>query len=528
MRQITQILTIASLGLLVAVGRPAYAADDAEELLRYLPPYSNVVAVVRIREIHDSPRAKREGWKEETINFLAGADTIPTWADALVLGTQFQPGSSQSWTASAVLCPRGVSVEAMASSENRELQELGGVNAMHTKRDAYFLQLSPSVLGVMSPALRQESARWVRSATRATEPQLSSYLIEEASSPSHVVMAIDMMDMLDPKLIRHRLRSTQIGRDDDELVEQLVELFKGLKGVALHIQIEDDTDARIDLAFSDELPDEADAFKTLLLEMLRDEGLMLQNLKDATPSIDGSVFSVVTKLSDEDLRGVMTFILSPYPTTPDSSGAIATVDEPVQPSTDDEPGDDANQADAVNEEVAQKNRKYYIAVQRAIDDARQRANNAIGYDQSAGYLDRYASKIDNLAREDIDPVLLEFAAYCSDQLRTLAASTRVMVTDVNTQEGTITTQVTSAGATPYVTGVSRSRRWWGRDRVHWGLAPHWNVESNLKDVRERQASSITNFGGHAQEIRLDMDNQSAEVKRQMEEKYGIKFSGFGF
>src|SRR5262245_470997 len=83
------------------------AAENLDSLLPYLPPTSNTLAVVRVREILESPRAKQEGWREQSVKFLAGADAVPVWVDALALGGHFYPGDTENWSASVLLCPDG-------------------------------------------------------------------------------------------------------------------------------------------------------------------------------------------------------------------------------------------------------------------------------------------------------------------------------------------------------------------------------------------------------------------------------------
>jgi len=505
MIQLNKILPLAMALTLCMSTVPTRGAEDVTSLLRLVPPSSNALAVVRVREILESPRAKLEGWKGEKLKFLAGADTVPTWIDALVLGAQFHPGSSENWSASVLSCPAGVSVEAMAKSENRALQQLGGVTAMHTHRNAYFLQLKPDVLGVMSPALRQQASRWARDAATATAPQLSEFLTRAATASSHIVMAIDMQDMLDPQLIRHRLESAESLKGKTEVIDKLVTLFKGLQGVAFFAQIEDDTDARIDLIFSDNLPNEGERLKALLLEMLSDQRLVLEDFRDGKASVREAVLTVKAKLSDAGLRRILSLILSPYPESPNYSGAVA-------PKVVGQPPAEPETPQLRPAEIIRKNREYYIAVQRALKDLQFSANWSANYAQAAGWFERYADKIDNLPRAGIDQELTDYAADVSSKLRALAATTRGMIVDVNAAQATLT----------YSTNVGYGGGWgggWG-----WGMAPQWNVTSNLAEVRTEQAKAVTNSAKQCEEIRKYLLDQSAAIRRRMEQKYGDEFS----
>ena len=60
------------------------------------------------------------------------------------------------------------------------------------------------------------------------------------------------------------------------------------------------------------------------------------------------------------------------------------------------------------------------------------------------------------------------------------------------------------------------------------MAPHWSVNSNLSEVRSAQAQAVTNSAKQVEEIRKYLLDQSAAIRRQMEQKYGDEFSKWIF
>lgn len=512
-RLATSFVVLASL---VPQGR---AAEDANSLLRFLPPTSNTLAVVKVRQILESPRAKREGWKGESLKFLAGAETVPTWIDALVTGGQFLPGGKERWSASVLYCPAGVSVEAMAKGENRALQQLGGVAAMHTNRNAYYVQLQSDVVGVLTPALRQETSRWVRAATSARSAALSDFLTQAAKSDSHIVMAIDMQDMLDPQLIRKRLESAPSLKGKTDVVSALEKLFRGLKGVAFFATIGDQTDARIDMIFSEKLAVDGERLKALLLEMLSDEQLMLEDFAQGKATARGAVLSVDTNLSDVGLRRILSLILSPFPQSPTSSGAVASDDNgrPVKTNGTPPPKTAPKQD---HDDFYRQNRNYYVAVQRALRDLQDQKTWASNYNEVAGWFDKYAQKIENLPAAGIDPELVDFATDVASKLRTLANTTRGMVIEVNAAQSKLVYRTD-------VTPMNMYGGWgggWGWGWGGWGgWGAHWSVTSNLEDVRAEQAASMSTNAKQCDQIRSALKERNDDMRRRMEQKYGNDF-----
>ena len=53
---------------------PTAVAADATDLLKYIPPQANTVAVINVANLFASPRATKEGWaKLDHTEYLAGA-----------------------------------------------------------------------------------------------------------------------------------------------------------------------------------------------------------------------------------------------------------------------------------------------------------------------------------------------------------------------------------------------------------------------------------------------------------------------
>ena len=99
---------------------------------------------------------------------------------------------------------------------------------MRTRRDSYIAQPLPDLLTAYRPAHSVEAARWVRAVQQGEKSSISPYLQQAARQDGHVVLAMDLQDMLDLRLVERRLREDAHFAPHRQLVERLMSLMSGL------------------------------------------------------------------------------------------------------------------------------------------------------------------------------------------------------------------------------------------------------------------------------------------------------------
>jgi hypothetical protein len=498
-------------------------SDPVKSLLSYLPSAANGLAVVRVKEILDTPNGKREKWAERPGKFLAGAGTVPSWTEVLVMGASVHPGSERDNSSFAVLpLPDGITMESVAQHEDSPLQTISGLPAVLSKRNAYFVELAPGILGVQTPAMRQEVSRWARQAQR-NETELSDFLAQAAASPDHIILALDMQDMLDPELVRRRLEATpSLKGQKEELVQGLAEAIAQLRGVTFTANLAETTKASITVDFARELPSDATWLATLFLDLLNDQRMALRDFEQAKVTLDGEQLVMTTELSDGCLRQIMLLVSSPFP---DSSPPPSTPPStpPQDKTTPRRPVETDQQA------TIRKNRRYYQAVNRALDDMQRNESWSLDYSQAGGWILRAAKKIDYLSISGIDPDLAAYGANVSSQLRSMAASMHGMIVDVDAQQARVNT-----GWAPGVQGGWQQGGGWGGGGWEgggwsgggWGggwAAPYWRAGTNVSEVRRNQAEAISSGERDRTQILQSITDQRAQVRQLMQSRYGVDF-----
>lgn len=490
--------------------------QDTADLLRYVPADANTLAVLRVKELTESPRGRQEGWAEKhESEFLQGAVTIPPWVELFVRGSYVRPGThGGDWTVVVLPLPPSYELSQLATREGTEVQDIGGMAAVQSARHSgYFVEFKGDeaderILGGIAPATRQDAARWVRDVAGRGRMQLSEYLRAAAADAApQIVLAIDLQDMLDPAMIRHRIDGSAAVKQAATGSAALKVDFQALHGARLAIHTDTATTAEIRLDFGRNIGDEGELVKPLLVEFLNDAGAALDELEEAQTSVEGKSVKLTMPLSDESLRRILSLITAPPP--PSAPGR--------QPPAAPAPKPDSTQPDLI------ASRRYYKAVVRNIDDLDRARSRASNYARTAQWHNSFADRIDRLPTSGVDPELIRFGGDVSARFRALGASLRGVAVQVNALDKTIVYNVERHQV--YNTGFEW---WWGGAHTAYGPYTYGQpvqttVTSNLEEVRSKQAEVVQASEPERTQIWQMILEDRARVERDMVAKFGAEF-----
>jgi hypothetical protein len=498
--------------LLAATGVQAQGVA-LEKALQHVPSTANSLAIVKIQELVNSPRGKQEQWaKKHQSEFLAGAVHVPPSVDFLVRAFEFHPEDSRVTNAYGIASwKKPVTMSSLAEHERGRIQMVAGHPAVLTGRNTYFAELSPGLVGVVSPGYRQDLARWLRGLDKGPENPLSPYLqdVVARSGSAPVVLALDFQDLVDPLSWRSRIKSSTAVIDKPNAVKLLADLADSLRGVTLQIQVAEKTTATIFLDFNTAVSQLAKPFlKPVLIDLLQEAGASLDDLENGEVAIDGKTAAITFDLSDAGLRHVMSMILMPSP-------AESASDAPPPPAA----GDSPSTTPAANESQAKlsSSRNYYTAVNQILDDLEAMSKKSVNYNRTAVWHENYAKKIDELPIRGVDPDLLTWATSVSSNLRALAVSLRGVPITVNMLQGGLSYNV------QYQPAGYRSSNYsiWGT--VAW-QPEYVNVETNQSQIRAQQAQAIAAGAMQREQVWQLLLSDRQQIRIKMQSKFGRDFS----
>ncbi|HVJ86654.1 MAG TPA: hypothetical protein VM452_13475, partial [Caulifigura sp.] len=285
--------------LLIVLIPGAAGAQDLSALRPWIPEDINAVGVVRAAELLKSPRAQKEGWQHTASEgFLGGAFTLPPDCELFVRATRFRPGPGDDWSVAILQFNRPVDIQHVAEREGAQVQQVFSRPAVLSKRNCFFALLGPQLLGVVSPAYRQDLARWIERGQRKLDTTLNRYLDEVLLGQSAgVTLAIDLTEMFDPARLKPRLMTmgAMIGKQNN--VDQIAARIMAVRGLRLDVYVTDETNAALTLDFANPIGKDGPLMRAILLEAMGDLGVALDSFAGSQETVDGNSLRLAAKLS---------------------------------------------------------------------------------------------------------------------------------------------------------------------------------------------------------------------------------------
>ncbi|MGD9856205.1 MAG: hypothetical protein AB7U20_14775 [Planctomycetaceae bacterium] len=477
--------------LLILIGTTT-CADDAADLAKHLPASANTVTVVRLADMFGSERAQKEGWAaQQEERFRGGTAAIPPWVKTLVVGSLVHPSVPEEvWSAAVVKLPEGTTFESLAEHEGTQVEELAGAPAVRSRRNNYLMQPLPGILAVYRPAHRLEASRWVRSIAAEQPSSLSPYLSQAVGAEGHVILALDLRDLLDARRVEEHLTQDERFASQARLVERLIPLLSGLQGVTFTATVGETIESAVTIDFSDDVGPSSLTVKTLFVSVLDDLGAAIDEFTTSKVSSQGRSVTLACSLSDESLRRILSLIITP--STPHQIAASPPAESPR--GTRPPAGRSTSPPDATH--------KYVDTVNKMIDDLQRANRRAKDYARTAAWHDNFARKIDELPTPGVDRPALIYGQHIASRFRALGASLRGQAIDINTQQRTLTYDVN------YQPGWAGVSIWGGVGYQD----PAYQVTSNLREVRERQAAAISAGASERDQIWQLIEDERSQMK----------------
>jgi len=345
---------------------------------------------------------------------------------------------------------------------------------------------------------RQDFARWVRSARKPEKPAISQYLVDavNANKSAHILVAMDLQDMLDPTGGRAALQRSGVVPNETEL-NSLVSVISGAKGLILTANIDDKAKTVLRFEFAVPMNDFVNAANRIWPKALEAAGLEIPELKSAKAKADGKALVFSAELEDSSLRRLLSIVAAPGDgLEPEGSERIKS----------------AKESAALSASL-----RYYRAVNSALDDLKaQGGAKGKNYVNSATFFDNYAARIEKLPLTDVDPLLVQYGYSVGAKLRAMAGSLRGLQVELDTYDNyKSTTWVASPG------GAFVGRRGWGV-----GGGGGVSMSTNVQELSSKQAEAVLKLEPERVKVWGVLETDRASIRREMLDKYKIDFDQY--
>lgn len=477
-------------------------AEDLATMLTFVPKDANALMALNIKAVLSAPMAEKEGWKKKiTEESMIGVLPFPETAEHAVVAELMMPGTLQGkWELVLISTSKPYSFSDIAKAEKAEVETIGKTSVCFTRRNMVIVQLSSTLLGVYSPAHRQDVARWLKAQTGKLNisPALAR-VTESIKQGKEVSIVFDVEDTLEAGKVKQYLAAQKEVQEKKLDLAALSKVFSSLESVVIHIDMDQTIKATLKAEFSQDLGSFGGVLPNLLINALDGIGADLEEFRKGVIKSSEKSFEIQLNLTGAGLRNTLA-MMQPHSITPQTAKKVGN------PAEDD---------------PAKEAQKVFRAIQSLANTAHEQAERSENIARAMVIYDNAATRLDKMAISHVDEELQFFAADVARGLREMATALHHGVLEVQTLETKIRTNVT----VDYVRTNAPFANPWGFSFWNPMLPPtqQLNVQSNQAEVISAQQEAILRAVRKRNEIWRALIEKSTTAKKSLAAKYGVAF-----
>ncbi len=491
------------------------ASAQFEQMIGRVPKDANAIVLVNGEKIFSSPAATKGGWaKDREKMYEAGLAFLPPKAESGLLASKLDLQLMiPLWELSMFKLDHEVKVEDVATYTGGKIDKLVSTPVVATQTDAYVVPMSGQVVGLMIPADRQVTGRWIRDYSSSRTPELSDYLTEAYNyakdDGTPVIMALDLLDIVSPEHVREAIVKSEIMKDEsEEAIDAVAKTIASIRGVMFGITLKDKMFGKVRVDFTEDAAPLAKHGKTILLRALSRHGAEIEEFEGWTAKVNGKQLTLEGNLERSGAMRLGTLFHRPAVV----SGRQLATSAPRPMKTKEQI-------------VLESSQAYYKKVNELLKDLKIDSRELTTLGNAALWMDKYANRIDQLSTLNVDEELTQFGSSVSNTLRNASGTLRQGLVAGGQAARNVERQYDTYNY-GQVWGYSYRMGLFGGGMQPYGYSGTVAVPNDYatENLRVKAKSGVTNqAAGDTRVILQDLGRQSGEIKRKMTAKYGADF-----
>jgi hypothetical protein len=382
----------------------------AADPIAWLPSEINAVARINVAEIYGTPLAKKEDWlKKSKTSFVQQEGFVPPGTQQILMGAELDltEDLTANRTYSVLVPDSNLTLEKLSLVLSSPIETVSGKKLAQYGNDSYVLDAGDGSWLTMSSGNRQSILRWFRSGASIKPDglQLSPYLrtaltSKENSAP--VILAVDLQDNFTAAKIDAYLKD-KVWLSSLS-IDNVTKTLESIQGITIGISVDAERTGFARLDFERDPVPLKPALEKFIDDVIQRIGISSEDILEWKWSIKGHQIVGSGPLLPGAARRLLA-VLEPPSITQAISASSST--EKMSP----------------EELKATASHKYCKSLQILLDDLRLRLRRDKG--EEAKNLVRYARKIDDFPKLNVDSQLLDFGFKVSSSFRYQGQSQKV-------------------------------------------------------------------------------------------------------
>jgi hypothetical protein len=474
-------------------------ASEFDELSKKLPRGANAVLVIDVTKALASPMAKKNDWGKR-MNDGSAPVYLPQESDKVIVAAQFDPVRqfASEWEVAVIGLTEALPMRLVAKAEGGYTDTISGLNAAWVPSDAYFIEMAPLIMGVLSPANRQAVSRWARRQKERSVSEVSEYLAKGIrrvkDGGPQFVLALDLQGVVQPHRVHQRLSQSDIIKKHNLSVDDVADVVSSIEGLILEITITDKATAKVQIEFNKPVTFNKTVAKELVLGALASFHAELPGVEEWKVTAGEKLILCSGDVSPAALRRILSML--EIPTTKFSSLKGQNTEE------------------ASGDDMTQNSLAYFKSITSLVEELEK---NSKSNRDDIHWIDRYAKKIDRLPILHVDPDLLTFGEKTVETLRIMSGTKKRANLTTGVEKANIATSGIGDGG--YGGGYGNySNGYGGAGYSSTSRSRARTVEGLAATQRNTAAASANKIQGFTL-----IDDATSKMRRTMTERYNIEF-----
>lgn len=384
------------------------------------------------------------------------------------------------WEAGYAVLKQPVKAEQLAESIGGYVDTVENRKVVHSPQQTYFVPGTdhPERLGILRPADRSLLAGWlVPNVNVQYAPFLSSQANQSESFLSFM-LAVELKNVLSPVPLTTRLETLESLKSNPP--ESVASILASIEGFSVIVGRQSLQQCIVKFQFGKSPSSLKLIAADMLAEIIERNGLAAPEVKTWKASVEGNSLALQGPVTQNTLSGLLS-VFSLQSQAESAAGRPALSDDDKE------------------KQVAYQSKHYFDQVGSIIERTRDHKSQTTG--AMASWNDKRARQIDELGTLNVDPDMVQYGTNVAELLRGNALSVR----QTNIDAGKIKAQQ----------GLNR-----GYYNDGYG---YYNYNSTSDYQRVTSAMARGNAYGNYRGTLNQIDQLTAEVRRQMTDKYQIQF-----
>ena len=390
------------------------ATANYYELLRRIPESANAIILIDVERMLMSSIAMKEKWRDTANTSERDKLHFPINSVRYMLASKFNGAANfeNLWDVGLIESIDTVSLPYVSKLEGGYLDSVDGQEVVYSPRNAFFVSLTPKIVGVSFPANRQDLGAGCgrSSATRSRKSRTISRMLSHWPMAAIRLWSPWISETCSPsaKCATCCIAESLAGKEID--LDAITKVIASIKGVTFTVEATERLNGKMTVDFGESPSALKQVAKALLFEAIEKNGMMLDDeIKNWRVLVESKEITLEGRLSTKGLR--MLTDLIPFPTE------TVTLNQASPKPGETAPASAGSSSTADSKATTSK--KYFQHVSLLVDSMRTDVRNAGSPKLARRMVDRAALEIDRLPVLNVDEELIAYGAGVSETFRNM-------------------------------------------------------------------------------------------------------------